>query len=398
MSKEKRLVPELRFPEFDGEWRDSLIGEQTKVLMCKRVFKDQTVQDGEIPFYKIGTIGKDPDAYIARKLYDDLRTKYSFPNKGEIMLTCSGTVGKCFIYDGSDAYYQDSNIVWLKNEEDQISNSFLYYFLSEFDWGKLNQTTIARIYNDDLRKIRVRYPRIMEQQKIATFLSLIDKKIELLEKKVELLEEQKKGLLQKIFTQEIRFKKDDGSEFEEWMKIELCKVFREYNKKTISNNQYPIITSSNRGIYLQDNYFKKQTASSNNIGYKIVPFGYFTYRSMSDTGSFTFNIQELVDLGIVSPAYPVFTTITGYNKKFLYYTLNHSKEMTKEMALFSEGGTRIALSYAKFTRIKLSLPSLREQNKIANFLSKVDLLVDNNKQKLEYTKKQKKGLLQKIFI
>lgn len=144
----KGNVPNLRFPEFQGEWEKCKLGDLCNVLMCKRILASQTNTEEGVPFYKIGTIGNAPDAYISKELFDDYKTKYNYPHKGEVMITCAGTVGKCVIYDGKDAYYQDSNIVWIDNPSQCISNSFLYHLLAIVDWRKLNSTTIIRIYND----------------------------------------------------------------------------------------------------------------------------------------------------------------------------------------------------------------------------------------------------------
>lgn len=153
------------------------MGDLCNVLMCKRILASQTNTEEGIPFYKIGTIGNAPDAYISKELFDDYKTKYNYPHKGEVMITCAGTVGKCVIYDGKDAYYQDSNIVWIDNPSQCISNSFLYHLLAKVDWRKLNSTTIIRIYNDDLRNLKLNYPQIEEQQKISRLLSLLDERI-----------------------------------------------------------------------------------------------------------------------------------------------------------------------------------------------------------------------------
>ena len=145
--------------------------------MCKRILASQTNTEEGVPFYKIGTIGNAPDAYISKELFDVYKTKYNYPHKGEVMITCAGTVGKCVIYDGKDAYYQDSNIVWIDNPSQCISNSFLYHLLAKVDWRKLNSTTIIRIYNDDLRNLKLNYPQIEEQQKISRLLSLLDERL-----------------------------------------------------------------------------------------------------------------------------------------------------------------------------------------------------------------------------
>ena len=197
--RQKGNVPNLRFPEFEGEWEKCKLGDLCNVLMCKRILASQTNTEEGVPFYKIGTIGNAPDAYISKELFDDYKTKYNYPHKGEVMITCAGTVGKCVIYDGKDAYYQDSNIVWIDNPSQCISNSFLYHLLAKVDWRKLNSTTIIRIYNDDLRNLKLNYPQIEEQQKISRLLSLLDERIATQNKVIDKLQSLIRGLNNKIF-------------------------------------------------------------------------------------------------------------------------------------------------------------------------------------------------------
>ena len=194
----KGNVPNLRFPEFQGEWEKCKLGEICNVFMCKRILASQTNAEGGIPFYKIGTIGGTPDAYISKELFDEYKEKYNYPHKGEVMITCAGTVGKCVIYDGKDAYYQDSNIVWIDNPSHNISNGFLCHLLSNVDWRKLNSTTIIRIYNDDLRNLKLNYPLREEQQRISKLLSLLDERIATQNKIIDKLQSLIKGIAQKI--------------------------------------------------------------------------------------------------------------------------------------------------------------------------------------------------------
>lgn len=200
-NKEKKVlnVPNLRFPEFEGEWKKCKLGDACNVFMCKRILATQTNTEGGVPFYKIRTIGGTPDAYISKELFDDYKTKYNYPHKGEVMITCAGTVGKCVIYDGKDAYYQDSNIVWIDNPSQYIGNGFLYHLLANVDWRKLNSTTIIRIYNDDLRNLKLSYPQIEEQKKISRLLSLLDDRISTQNKIIEKLESLIKGIRNDVF-------------------------------------------------------------------------------------------------------------------------------------------------------------------------------------------------------
>lgn len=149
------------------------------VRMCKRVLKSQTSEKAEIPFFKISTFGDKPDTYIEKSLYDEFREKYSFPKKGDILISAAGTVGKTVIYDGRPAYFQDSNIVWIENDESQLLNKYLYYFYQTKPWQTTNGSTIKRIYNDDLKSIKISFPDIPSQQKITSILSVLDDKIEL---------------------------------------------------------------------------------------------------------------------------------------------------------------------------------------------------------------------------
>ncbi|MBI3165361.1 MAG: restriction endonuclease subunit S [Chloroflexi bacterium] len=164
----------------DSKKISSKLGNIGKVSMCKRVLKHQTTEFGEIPFYKISTFGGKADSFIAKDLYDEFREKYSFPKKGDILISAAGTVGETVIYDGKPAYFQDSNIVWIDNDETKILNSYLYYFFQTKPWLTTNGSTIKRIYNENLRSIEITYPvSLQAQQKIAAVLTALDAKIEL---------------------------------------------------------------------------------------------------------------------------------------------------------------------------------------------------------------------------
>lgn len=197
-------VPKLRFKEFekDGEWVEKKLGEIGEPLMCKRIFKEQTTinPNNGIPFYKIGTFGKLADAYISIELYEEFKSKYSFPKKGDILISASGTIGRLVIYDGSPAYFQDSNIVWLGNDEKLVLNEFLYHCYSIVNWQTSDGGVISRLYNSDLKNIDVILPpNPKEQQKIASCLSSLDALITAQAEKIEQLKQHKKGLMQGLF-------------------------------------------------------------------------------------------------------------------------------------------------------------------------------------------------------
>ena len=119
---------------------------------------------------------------------------------------------------------------------------------------------------------------------------------------------------------------------------------------------------------MQEDYFNKQIASTDNIGYNIVPRGYFTYRHMSNDTIFYFNINNLVDFGIVSTLYPVFTTTDLLDSTFLKYYLNKSRQFKKYSLLQKQGGSRTYMYLNKLKNFRIELPELKEQQKISNFL------------------------------
>lgn len=250
----------------------------------------------------------------------------------------------------------------------------------------------------EFAKSVVKLPSLPEQQKIAEFLSTIDTVIEKQKETVSAWEERKKGVMQKLFSQEVRFKADDGSEFSDWEEKKLDDLVTEYNEKTTKNNQFEVLSSTHDGIKFQKDHFNKKTASADTTGYKIVPRGYFTYRAMSDNDVFVFNRQMIIDKGIVSPAYPVFYVI-GVDKIFFEYYINNTDEIRKQLITSKEGGTRYALSFSKFCAMYVRIPSDEiEQQKIADCLSSLDGVIEKQKATLAAWEELKKGLLQQMFV
>ena len=139
------------------------------ICMCKRIMKEQTNTISGVPFYKIGTFGKSADAYISRELYEDYKNRFSFPIKGEVLISASGTIGRSVIYDGKDAYFQDSNIVWIHNDETKVLNKYLYHYYQIIEWN-VEGGTIKRLYNSNLAKTKIAVPSLSDQQRIVSIL------------------------------------------------------------------------------------------------------------------------------------------------------------------------------------------------------------------------------------
>jgi type I restriction enzyme S subunit len=155
-------------------WVETTLGEVGKVSMCKRIFKEETTATEDIPFYKIGTFGKEPDAFIPIATYNEYRAKYSFPKKGDVLISASGTIGRRVRYDGEPAIVPDSNIVWIDNDEKQVLNDYLYHFCDACEWNSTKGATISRLNNDNLRQIVIAFPEShQEQRRIVTQLDAL---------------------------------------------------------------------------------------------------------------------------------------------------------------------------------------------------------------------------------
>lgn len=150
------------------------LGEIGPIRMCKRIMKSETSSAGEIPFFKIGTFGQTADAYISKEKYEEYKKAYPFPKKGDILISAAGTIGRTVVYDGKPAYYQDSNIVWIDNDEKQVLNTYLFYSYSLKPWNVSTGGTIARLYNDNLAKAKIKVPSIEKQKHIVSILDKFD--------------------------------------------------------------------------------------------------------------------------------------------------------------------------------------------------------------------------------
>lgn len=363
----KGNVPNLRFPEFQGEWEKCKLGDLCNVLMCKRILASQTNTEEGVPFYKIGTIGNAPDAYISKELFDDYKTKYNYPHKGEVMITCAGTVGKCVIYDGKDAYYQDSNIVWIDNPSQCISNSFLYHLLAIVDWRKLNSTTIIRIYNDDLRNLKLNYPQIEEQQKISRLLSLLDERIATQNKIIDKLQSLIKGIAQKI----VRNNKPNVRLAE----CLECKSSTLQESEVCEQGTYPVYGANGIVGYL-DNYSTESEAV-------------YIIKDGSGVGTVSYVTGKCSATGTLN----TLQAKEGYSLQYLYYLL--------KVFNFEPYKTGMAIPHIYFKdygKAKVFCPSYTEQLQYARLLSAIDNKLSIEQNILTELSLQKQYLLHQMFI
>ena len=181
-----------------------------------------------------------------------------------------------------------------------------------------------------------------------------------------------------------------------WEQRKVGTLIEDYTEKTVTQNQYPVLTSSQQqGIVLQEDYFAdRQVTTDNNVGYYVLPKGYFTYRSRSDTDVFVFNRNNIVDKGIISYYYPVFAP-KSCDSNFLLRRLNHG--IKKQLSMAAEGTGQKVLAHAKFKNMAVDVPSQSEQEKIGTILEELDTLITLHQRKYEKLVNIKKSMLDKMF-
>ena len=193
-----RLILTANKKRNTSSWEQRKLGEIGSVSMCRRIFKEQTSETGDIPFYKIGTFGADPDAFISRELFEEYKSKYPYPQKGDILISASGSIGRTVEFAGNNEYFQDSNIVWL-NHDERLSNPFLKCFYSVVKWAGIEGSTIKRLYNDNILNTVICMPSVPEQKRIGLFFENLDNLITLHQRELEKLQNIKKSMLEKMF-------------------------------------------------------------------------------------------------------------------------------------------------------------------------------------------------------
>ena len=379
-------VPPLRFPEFKGEWITERIGTDCDVRMCKRIFASQTNPTGGVPFYKIGTIGGKPDSYISKELFEKYKSEYNYPKAGEVMLTCAGTIGRCFQYDGSPSYFQDSNIVWIDNPKEKITNDFLFYALQRHDWRELNTTTITRLYNDDIRNIDIVYPqKKKEQEKICRLILLIDRRIEVQRKTIEDLGNFKSALLYEVFSSgKINLISGHVSDF-----------------LTTSDDRRTCLPSRERLISVKLNELgveksmNTETLKMSGTQYYVRSAGEFIYGKQNIFhGSFGIVPSEL-DGFCSSGDVPTMSFFPGINKGFFLRIVSF---YNRSWERYASGTGSKRIHEEQLLSIPIQYPPKELQNTLESKLEKIDSIIHVEKKILGKLETNRRFLLASLLI
>lgn len=401
-------IPELRFPEFEGEWEEKKLEE---ILEFKNGVNASAGDYGTgIKFINVLDILENRyityENIIGKVNIDDKKLGENEVNYGDILFQRSSEtreeVGMSNVYlDNRVATFGGFVIRGKKiSEYDPIFMNLVLrtdYVRKQMEMSAGGSTRF-NIGQNELKKIIYIHPCIKEQEKIGNFFYKIDERIELQQTRIETLKEYKKGMMQKIFSQEIRFKDENGKDYTDWEEKKLGEILKESNIRK-NNENYRILSSTVEGIYYQDEYFKNRIASEDTSSYKILRKGQIVF-SPQNIWMGNINFNKDYDIGVVSPSYKIYDIDEKYNKIYISYIIK-LPELIYEYKVSSEQGAstvRRNLNIKLFSNIKINLPSLPEQNKIANFLSSIDKKIELEEEKLEKQREFKKGLMQKMFI
>ena len=367
--------PRCFLGSFDFSWEQRKLGEIGSVSMCRRIFKEQTSETGDIPFYKIGTFGAEPDAFISRELFEEYKSKYPYPKKGDILISASGSIGRTVEFAGNNEYFQDSNIVWLSHDE-RLSNSFLKCFYSVVRWAGIEGSTIKRLYNDNILNTVICMPSVPEQERIELFFENLDTLITLHQRKCALLFSSFQALISMMFT---------TSTFS-WEQRKLSEITDKVTEKNVGLQYVETFTNSAEfGIISQRDFFDHDIAKLGSLdGYYIVKNEDFVYNPRISTSAPVgpINRNKLGRTGVMSPLYTVFrphdidTTYLEYFFKCGYW---HSF-----MNFNGDSGARsdrFSIKDNVFFQMPIPIPDIDEQRKIGELLTCLDHLITLHQRK-----------------
>lgn len=402
------IVPKLRFSEFKDEWNEKLLSDFTTFSKGKGLSKSDIVKNGKNPCIRYGELYTTYGSTISEAIsYTNLdKNNCVLSKKNQIIIPSSGetqidiATASCVL---SDDIILGSDLNILTTNENGI---FLAYYLSSAkknDIAQLAQgNSVVHLYAKELATLKINYPSKEEQTKIAEFLSAVDDKISQLSRQLELLNQYKKGVMQKIFSQEIRFKNDNGEDFGEWEEVPLNQIASKVTVKNRGNKVTEVLTNSaTQGIIKQSDFFDREIVSESNInGYYVVEVDDFVYNPRISVHAPVGPIKRnKITQGIMSPLYTVFRFKEG-NLDFLsyFFETNFWYDYVKSVANSGARHDRMNITNSDFLEMPILLPSIQEQEKIAEFLTAIDERIDHTTAQLTHTKQWKKGLLQQMFV
>ena len=411
-----KKVPKLRFKEFNNEWEEKKLGDF--ITINGRIgFRGYTVND-IVDSKEKGAIALSPTNLLENKIYFSKLTyisNFKYEESPEIKLQ----IGDILLVKTGSSYGKVgflTNLPWKATINPQLviiktklNKSFLYYFMNTFIFQKQIEENIVggaipTLSQESIKKFKFFYTMFQEQEKIANFLSSVDKKISLTEEKLNLFKEYKKGIMQKIFSQELRFKDSNGNNYPNWEEKKLGDIFDRVIDKNKENNTNILTISAQYGLISQTDFFNKSIAGKDLSKYYLLKKDDFAYNKSYSNGYPFGAIKKLkkYEKGVVSTLYICFRLKDKTNDVNFFEQFFETKKIDKVIQNIAQEGARnhglLNISISDFFDINLFIPCLEEQKKIADLLSSIDNKIEKIENEVENLKEFKKGLLQQMFI
>lgn len=395
------------------DWEVKSLGEIGEPCMCKRILKEQTSPTGDIPFYKIGTFGGIPDAYISRELFEQYKEQYNYPKKGTLLLSAAGTIGRVVVFDGKDSYFQDSNIVWIDNDETKVTNDFLFYCYSRMQWKTEEGGIVSRLYNANLKSTSFIAPKsLAEQERIAKALSDVDALISTTEKLIQKKKNIKQGAMQNLLTGKKRLpgfgdkqtdlfvpngthtkevkdvsperirlsakmKQTELGEIPEDWEVkslgEMLKIGHGKDYKNLKSGNVPVYGTGGYMTSVNDFLYEGETVCIGRKGTIDKPQYHSGKIWTVDTLFYTYDFKSL-------------------NPKYLFY-----KFCLIDWLSMNEASGVPSLTAKNIEDIQITIPTEEEQTAIANVLSSMDKEIETLNTKLEKYRNLKAAMMQQLL-
>lgn len=395
------------------DWEVKRLGEIGEPCMCKRILKEQTSPTGDIPFYKIGTFGGIPDAYISRESFEQYKEQYNYPKKGTLLLSAAGTIGRVVVFDGKDSYFQDSNIVWIDNDETKVTNDFLFYCYSRMQWKTEEGGIVSRLYNANLKSTSFIAPKsLAEQERIAKALSDVDALISTTEKLIQKKKNIKQGAMQNLLTgkkrlpgfgdkqtdlfvpngthtkevkdvspEQIRLsakmKQTELGEIPEDWEVkslgEMLKIGHGKDYKNLKSGNVPVYGTGGYMTSVNDFLYEGETVCIGRKGTIDKPQYHSGKIWTVDTLFYTYDFKSL-------------------NPKYLFY-----KFCLIDWVSMNEASGVPSLTAKNIEDIQITIPTEEEQTAIANVLSSMDKEIETLNTNLEKYRNLKTAMMQQLL-
>ncbi len=406
----KKNIPELRFHGFSGEWENVKLGQLVKIERgaSPRPISNFIVKDGSgMPWIKIGDTAEGIK-YIKstkEKVNKEGASKSREVHKGDFLLSNSMSFGKPFI-SAINGFVHDGWLILRNQNKDRLSDDFLYHLLgTDVTKEKFLRlaagSAVKNLKSETVKKTQISLPAKREEQlKISVFLNACEEWVTNLGKQKKILEEYKRGMMQKIFSQEVRFKDENGKDFPEWELKKLSSFLTERDEQAPKSDKYPLMAFvAYKGVTPKGERYNREflVNDSDNKKYKRTEYGDFIYSSNNlETGSIGLNRYGSAS---ISPVYSIFQIGESCDYQFMSSYLVR-KSFLNKMIRYRQGVVygQWKIRESDFLKIEEKIPSLKEQKKIANFLTSLDRLIESKERQIYGAEIWKKGLLQKMFV